>query len=268
MKKRGLKHNSSGQVIIITALLVTSLLLSTAIYVIETEKEVPTADPGENNVFPAYQQSIRNTLISALANIANGGKTSVLTDDLSELTAAITNDSYQAMLQMNYTPLNVAPYLNGIWKSWGADGVEVSSAYVSDGEGVSSAYVSFVFDSSAPSTSSNLEYDVNVTTAAILSGYLQLNSNPTQVNLTVNVLNEGKPALAQNFTFYFEGYSGSLLTENWVKVDSPIITDFGNGTYSVSFTTETDQLNDPLPVSMLCQDQRGITVGANVTCTT
>ena len=251
MKKRNLKHNSSGQVIIITALLVASLLLSTAIYVFETEKEVPTADTSEENVFPAYQQSTTNTLISALANVTNGGDPSVLTADLNELNAAITNDSYQAMLQMNYTPLNVAPYQNGIWISWGADG-----------QGVSSAYVSFVFDSSSSSTSSNLEYDVNVTTAADLSGNYQLNSNLTQVNLTVNVLNEGKPALAQNFTFYFENATGG-----WVQVNSPSITDFGNGTYSVSFTTETDQSSDPLLVSMLCQDQRGISVGANVTCT-
>ena len=251
MKKRNLKHNSSGQVIIITALLVASLLLSTAIYVFETEKEVPTVDTGENNVFPAYQQSTINTLISALANVTNGGDPSVLTADLNELTRAITNDSYQAMLQMDYTPLNVDPYQNGIWISWGADG-----------QGVSSAYVSFVFGSSSSSTSSNLEYDVNVTTEADLSGNYQLNGNLTQVNLTVNVLNEGKPALAQNFTFYFEN-----ATDGWVKVNSPSITDFGNGTYSVSFTTETDQSSDPLLVSMLCQDQRGISVGANVTCT-
>src|SRR5208283_3577309 len=145
MKKRNLKHNSSGQVIIITALLVASLLLSTAIYVFETEKEVPTADTGENNVFSAYQQSTINTLISALANVTNGGNSGVLTVDLNELTAAITSDSYQAMLQMNYAPLNEAPYLNGFWISWGADGL-----------GVSSAYVSFVCDSSSSSTSSNL----------------------------------------------------------------------------------------------------------------
>ncbi len=251
MKKRSLKHNSSGQVIIITALLVASLLLSTAIYVFETEKEVPTADTSEENVYPAYQQSTTNTLISALANVTNGGDPSVLTTDLNELNAAITNDSYQAMLQMNYSPLNVAPYQNGLWVSWGADG-----------EGVSSAYVSFVFDSSSSSTSSNLEYDVNVTTAADLSGNYQINGNSTQVNLTVNVLNEGTPALAQNFTFYFENATGG-----WVQVTLPSITDFGNGTYSVSFTSETDQSSAPLLVSMLCQDQRGISVGANVTCT-
>jgi hypothetical protein len=252
MKKRNLKHNSSGQVIIITALLVATLLLSTAIYVIETEKEVPTVETGEGNVFPAYQQSIRNTLISALANVTNGGNANVLTTDLNELNAAITSDSYQAMLQMNYTLLNVSDYQNGVWVSWGADG-----------EGVSSAYVSFVFVSSALSTASNLEYAVNVTTEATLSGNYQPNGNSTQVNLTVNVLNEGKPALAQNFTFYFENATGG-----WVNVGSPSITDFGNGTYSVLFTTETDQPSAPLLVSMLCQDQRGIVVGANVTCTT
>ena len=251
MKKRSLKRNSSGQVIIITALLVASLLLSTAIYVFETEKEVPTIDTGENNVFSAYQQSTRNTLISALANITNSGEPGVLTADLNKLTAAITDDSYQDMLQINYTPLNTAPYQNGVWISWGADGL-----------GISSAYVSFAIDSSSSSTSSNLEYNVNVTTEAILSGHLQLNSNYTQVNLTVNILIEGKPALAQNFTFYFENALGG-----WVKADSPSITDFGNGTYSVSFPTETDPSGAPLPVSMLCQDQRDITVEANITCT-
>ena len=218
---------------------------------LKTEKAVPTVDTGENNVFPAYQQSTRNTLTSALANITNGGDSAVLTGDLNILNAAITNDSYQAMLQMNYTPLNAAPYQNGVWISWGADG-----------QGVSSAFVSFVFDSSSSSTYSNLVYDVNVTTEAVLSGYLQLYSNYTQVNLTVNILNEGKPALAQNFTFCFEN-----ATDGWVKVDSPSITGFGNGTYAISFTTQTDQLSDPLLVSMLCQDQRGITVGANAICT-
>jgi hypothetical protein len=252
MKKRNLKHNSSGQVIIITALLVASLLLSTAIYVFETEKEVPTVGTDENTVFPAYQQSIRNTLISALANVTNGGDPSVLTDDLNGLNAAITNDSYQAILVMNYTPLNVAPYQNGIWVSWGVDG-----------HGISSACVSFAFNSSGFSTTSNVESAVNLTSEINLSGnYRQINDTSKQANLTINLLNEGKPALAQNFTFYFEN-----ATEGWVKVDSPSINDFGNGTYAVSFIAETDQPSDPLPVSMLCQDQRGVFVGANATCT-
>lgn len=251
MKRRSFKSNNSGQVIIITALLVATLLLSTAIYVIETEKDVPTVATDSNNVFPQYEQSAKSTLISALANITGGGDPTVLTSDLNELNTAITSYSYQAMLQMTYTPLTMDPYQDGVWLSWGADG-----------QGISSAYVSFAFNSSASSASSNLEYDVNVTTQADLSGnYQQLNGTAIQVNLTVNLFNEGEPALAQNFTFYY-----NTADEGWLSANSPSITDFGDGTYAVSFIAQTDQPNAPLSASVLCQDQRGITVEANATC--
>ena len=257
MKKPNLKHDNSGQVLVITALLVALLLLSTTLYVIETEKGVPTGGTSsENNVFPAHKQDTRNTLISALANITNGGETSVLTSNLNELISVVTAHSYQAILKMEATPLNIAPYQNGIWVSWGTNG-----------QGISSTYASFVFASSGPSATSELEYTVNITSEVNLSGsYLQLEGNLKQVNLTVNILNEGKPALAQNFTFYYE-FDGSLTIEDWVKVDSPSTINLGNGTYAVSFIAETGMPNDPVLVSMHCQDQRDILVKANVTCT-
>jgi len=256
MKRRSLKHNKSGQVIIITALLVALLLLSTSIYVIETEKEVPQAGTNENTVLSAYKQSTINTVISALANATNGGGSIVLTNDLNELKSTISSSSYQAIVQMDYNTLDEAPYQNGIWISWGTAG-----------QGISSACVNLAFKSLGFSTTSNVEYNVNITTAAHLSGKcFQPKSNLTQVTLTVNVFNEGTPALAQNLTFYFE-CNPSWITPNWVKVNAPSITDFGNGTYLVSFTTEPNPLNDPVLVSMLCQDQRGIFVETNVTCT-
>jgi hypothetical protein len=111
-----------------------------------------------------------------------------------------------------------------------------------------------------------LEYAINVTSQANLSGsYQQLYGTSNQVNLTVNVLNEGKPALAQNFTFYYEDATSPI--ENWTQVTYPSITDFGNGTYVVSFNAQTQQPGDPLLASMHCQDQRGILICANVTCT-
>ena len=124
MRNRSFRRNTSGQVIVITALLVALLLLSTAIFVIETEKNVPTSGADSNDVFPAYQQSARSTLISALANITNGGDVGILTSDLNQLQSAITSHSYQAILEMDCTPLNSAPYQNGVWISWGADGRE------------------------------------------------------------------------------------------------------------------------------------------------
>ncbi|HUK85352.1 MAG TPA: hypothetical protein VLU95_05790 [Candidatus Acidoferrum sp.] len=250
MKKRSLKKDCSGQVIIITALLVALLLLSTAMYVIETGKNVPTPGNDGDNLFLAYEQSIRSTLISALANISSGGNTGVLIADLNELNSAIISHSYQDIVQMAYTPLNTAPYQNGTWISWGVDG-----------HGISSACVSFAFNSSGLSTASNLEYNSNITTEVNLTGnYSQLNDTLAQANLTINVLNEDQPALAQNFTFYFRNIA------YWVKVEAPDITNLGDGTYSVSFSAETDQQSGPLLVSMFCQDQRGITVGANATC--
>ena len=251
MGKRSFKRDSSGQVLIVTALLVSLLLLSTALYVIEVGKEVPTVDASEGNVFSGYQQSARSTLISALANTTNGGGSDILGTDLNELKTVILSHSYRAMLTMDYNTQNSSSYQNGFLISWGANG-----------QGVSSAYATFVFASSSPSATSNLEYSVNVTSAVHLSGnYHQLNDTTKQVNLVVNVLNEGKAALAQNYTFSYQNET------DWIAVDSPSITSFDNGTYAVSFNAQTPQPYDPLVVSLLCQDERGIFVGANITCT-
>lgn len=250
MKKRNLRRNNSGQAIIITALLVATLFLSTAMYVIQTEKNVPTVGTNQSNALLEYEQSTKSTLISALANITNGGDTSMLTADLNELDAAITSHSYQTLLQMDFTPLNTAPYLDGVWISWGLNG-----------QGISSAFVGFVFNCSASSSASRLEYDLNLTSEVNLSGkYLQLNSTLRQVDLIVNVLNEGNPALAQNFTFYFQD------STEWMRAPSPNIIDFHNGTYEVLFNAEIGWPSNPFLVSMLCQDQRGIIIGANTTC--
>lgn len=251
MNKRNLRHDNSGQVIVITALMVALVLLSTAIFVIETEKNVPTDVVDANSVLPAYQQAARNTLISALANITNGGSPDVLTTDLNELQSAIFSNSYQSILQISFTPLNEAPYQNGVCVSWGTSG-----------QGISSAYITLEINSTAASTTSNLECSVNVTSEVNLSGnYIQLNSNRTQVSLTVNVQNEGAPALAQQFSFYIENANAG-----WAKVNSTSINDLGNGTYIVTFT-EPGQLGAPPMASVLCEDQRGILVEANATCT-
>ena len=256
MKKRSLRSDCSGQVLIVSALLVALLLLSTAIYVIEVGKNVPTVQEVEGNSFTAYRASFRSALISALANVSNGGDPAVLSDDLSALKTAILARSYQAMLTVDYSIQNSAPYASGFWVSWGTNG-----------QGVSADYASFVFGTSSLSGSSELECAINVTSTIIYQGtYLRLTGNTKQVNLTVNVLNEGAAALAQNFTVYFD-YDGSLSTVDWIEVTSPTVVNFGNGTYAVSFTGDTAQRNNPVIVSLLCHDKRGVLVGADATCT-
>ncbi|MGA2386763.1 MAG: hypothetical protein ABSG33_09545 [Candidatus Bathyarchaeia archaeon] len=254
MKNRNFRRDSSGQVIVITALLVAMVLLSTAIYVIETEKDVPTVGAGTNNVFLSYQQAARSTLISALANITNGGNPDVLTVDLNKLESAVISQSYQSILQMVFTPLNQGLYQNGVWVSTGING-----------EGTSSAIVTLSINSTGASSTSSLECTLNVTSQVNLSGSsIQVNGTSNQVNLRVEVFNEGKPALAQGFKFY---YKDAVSGGNWTQATSPSITDYGDGTYAVTFNAQTLQPGDPLVASMHCLDQRGILICANVTCT-
>jgi subtilase family serine protease len=124
-----------------------------------------------------------------------------------------------------------------------------------------------VLNSSGTSATCYSEYAINVTSELNVNGqYTLLNGSLKQVNLTCNILNEGKPALAQNFTVYYE-QDGSLSTEEWIQVASPSITDYGNGTYRMSFTANTTSPADPMLISVYSQDLRHVFVKANVTCT-
>jgi hypothetical protein len=256
MKNRRLNRGNSGQVLIIAALIITMLLLSTALYVAENEKAVPVYESGAETVFPSYRLGTMHTIVSALANISNGGNAEILVADLNQFESAVAAHSYNAIFKMEFTPLNVTPYQDGVWIAWGSSGM-----------GVSSAYVNFVLNSSGTSANYYSEYAVNRTSELNISGYYALlTGSLKQVNVTCTVSNEGEPALAQNFTIYYE-QDGSLSPEEWIQIASPSIVDYGNGTYRMSFTAETSHRNDPMLISVHCHDLRGILIKANVTCT-
>ncbi len=256
MKTRSSNRGNSGQVLIIASLIVTLLLLSTAVYVADTQKNVAVHNSGTEHSFSAYKLGARNTVISALANISTGGSVDVLVADLNQFKYLVSSHSFSAIVKIDFTPLNMAPYNDGVWISWG-----------SNGHGVSGAYVNMVLNSFGTSATCYSEYAINVTSEINVNGqYTLLNESLKQVSLTYNILNEGKPALAQNFTVYYE-QDGSLSTEEWIQVTSPSITDFGNGTYHLSFMANTTNPDDPMLISVHNQDLRQILVKANVTCT-
>jgi hypothetical protein len=256
MKTRNSNRRNSGQVLIIASLVVTLLLLSTALYVSEIEKNAAVYESRVDPAFSAYKLGTMHTVISALANISNGGSADVLVADLNQFETIVNSHSFNAIVKMDCTPLNVTPYQDGVWISWG-----------SSGQGISSAYVNFILNSSGTSASYYSEYAINVTSEIDVNGYYTLlTGSLKQVNLTCNILNEGNPALAQNFTVYYER-DGSLSPEEWVKVASSSITDYGNGTYVISFTAETTNPDDPMLVSVHSHDLRYILTKANVTCT-
>jgi len=256
MKTRHSNRSDSGQVLIIASLVVTLLLLSAALYVSEIQKNAAAYEARADPAFSAHKLGVTHTVISALSNISNGGFTDVLVANLNQFETVVNSHSFNAIVKMDSTPLNMTPYQDGVWISWD-----------SSGRGISSAYVNLVLNASGTSATHYSEYAINVTSEIDVNGYYTLlTGSQKQVSLTCTILNEGKPALAQNFTVYYE-QDGSLSPEEWVQVASPSITDYGNGAYAISFTAETTNPDDPMLVSVHSHDLRYILTKANVTCT-
>jgi hypothetical protein len=245
---RSIRRDNKGQVLVVSALLVALLMLSTAMYVIEINNEAPISMDDEA-VFFDYRTSARNSVISGLANVSGGGASSILSEDLSTFRSVVLAHSYQAMLSMDYTLLNSGSYVDGLWLSSGTSGI-----------GVSSAYVAFSLKSSSASASSSVDYTVNVTSRVEFSGsYVQVNDTQKSVTLNLALQNDGAAALARNFTVNYQNAT------TWVSV-VPSVASFGDGSYRLSFDAYTGLQNEQLVVSVVCLDQRGICVGANLTC--
>lgn len=255
MRPRSFRCHNSGQVLIIISLIVALLIISTAVYVIKTEENRAVCNiENANTALSACRLGVMHTVTSALANVSNGGTEDVLTTNLNQFAATVEKHLYDVMLNMEFTSINAVPYQNGFWLNWAANG-----------QGVSSACVGFRINASGLSASYQTEGSVNVTSEIQISGTWIKQGNLKSATVTCTVRNEDAPALAQNFTVYFER-DGSLTTEEWILVESPRITSYGNGTYSIMFTAETADPDDPLIVSVHCHDLRGIFIRANVTC--
>lgn len=251
MKSTRPHRRNSGQVLIITSLIVVMLLLSTVLYVNETEKNAPINETEANVNFAQAKQAALHTVMSALASITNGGNVSVLIDDLNRLKAVLTANSYSTIFNMGYAPLNSSPYQDGVWISWG-----------SNGDGVSSIYADFALNSTGISSSQYIEFGSNVTSSINVVGtYASSNASTWQVNVTCAVFNEDQPSLARSLAVYYE-QGGST---EWVEPASLGTVDYGNGTYLLYFSL--DSLIDPLQISVRCEDARGIYVWANATAT-
>jgi hypothetical protein len=247
---RSFRSNCRGQVIVVTALLVAVILLTTAMYVIETQKNTPTVQSDDGVLIDSYQSSVRSTAVSALVNFSSGGDRGVLDYDLAQLRSIILAHSYGAQLSMTYGLLGSGGYIDGMRVWWGAQG-----------EGVSSAYVTVTCESSSSRGSSQATYVVNVTDSIHIAGsYLQSNDTQKTVNLTVHLYNEAGGALADSFKITY------LNASSPVTPQSPSIISNGDGTYTITFNADTGLTGELLDVSVVCLDTRGISVGASVTC--
>lgn len=232
-------------------MLIGLLMFSTVAYVTEVIKQAPKTETNQYDMFPQYQQNLKHTLISSLANITIDNTTQVLSQNVDKLNQIFSSHFYESTLQIESTLVNTTPYQNGLWIS----GYQENHSIIG-------AQVSYQLESTGNTKKSNVVGIVNVTSEAYFSGNSsQIDPTTKQGTVTLRILNEGMPALASNFSCYYQDGA------QWLAVQNFSSTDFGNGTYQIIFYVQLTQPSDPLIVSMNVLDQRGISMRVQTTCT-
>jgi hypothetical protein len=247
------KKNSSGQILIVAVLIIALLLLSTELYVYEFGATVDEAKPNSftDSIF-AINLGSQHVVIGSLANISRKGLNQILTSNLQRWSSFVGEQRQLGKFILDFTTRETSPYTAGIWISWGTDGLAVSGAYAN-----------LTLRLSGRELEINTKHTINVTTTIRTSGtYRVVQGDGKQVNVTCNLLNEGKPALMKNTTLYYKNET------SWLPIapqNSYSITDYGNGTYLMIF--EANIPSSDVEVSLHTYDRREIYALTNVTCT-
>ena len=246
------RNGNSGQILLIAAFIMASLLLSAQLYILEVGKiSGDTNSDFLNDFLLSVRLGSRHVIIGSLANISNGGSRSILEQNLREWTEFIGSQYLHGKNTVNFTLEETTPYSSGTWLSWGTNGY-----------GISSAYTEFTHSLTGRETNADLAYFTNVTTTLfIASTNRRLNETTRQVNVTMNILNEAYPALAKQITVCYR-VSGTWLIPDFAN--GYTLQDYGNGTYVASFAAIAPLIDE---VSVRVVDCRGIYVQANATGT-
>ncbi len=237
---------NQGQVLIIAALVIVMMMLSTALYIADIQKSQLKVQAETSLNLPFYKQGLQHTMIGALVNISNGGATSTLQTNINSFNQFVSDHSFDAFFTSTVTLRSTLPYQSGVWRTQNSSGTAVFSAYAS-----------FSVTSSGTKETTQSTFDMNVTSMIQNQGYYNQQGRNKQAYLTCRVYNEGQPALARNFSISYES-DGDLGSQSWINVTSPTITDNGDGSYAISFSGTTDQPKNPVIVWLSCRDQRGI----------
>ena len=247
----------SGQIIILTALTIAFIILSTIIYVYQISQNLHLEDQ------PLYlrgfignvKMASRILMMGSLANISNGGENGSLRYNLQRLRSFIESNYHRGKCILSFRLCEVSPYSSGLWILWGTDGF-----------GVSSAEADFLVNLADEREEITAEYSINITTHILISATSKRVRTPGfyVIRVTIQVFNEGSPALCKNLTIYYTDYYG-----NWREAGSLkfyALKDYGNGTYSARFLIFEPSGVLNRKVKVLCFDRREIRVIATTTC--
>jgi hypothetical protein len=246
------RRQKSGQVILIAVLAMALILISAQVYVFDVQMSTFSLDSDSlNDYIAAIKLGSRNVVTGSLSNISESGAYSIFAANLDRWATSVNTQSQFGRSTLSYAEEESPPYSSGIWLSWSTQGY-----------GVSSSVVHFVFNLSDREVDADLSYAVNVTTRLNIEGaWKTILGDEKQVNVTINLMNEGKPALAQQITLCYR-FSTSWLALN--ASNNYAITEYGNGTYLASFNASIP--SSTVEVSLSVIDQRQTFVKANATC--
>ncbi|MCW3990824.1 MAG: hypothetical protein NWE88_12210 [Candidatus Bathyarchaeota archaeon] len=240
-----------GQVLTVAAFAISILLLSANVYIYRNSRI--DASPAYSTLID-YAQHIRlgsiHAVTASLVNVSNGGASSNLGDNIDRWEAFTRGDYRFGICDLNATLGSQVPYSDGIWLDWGVSG-----------GGVSSAYIDFTLEISGRGAEVDWAFPVNRTTEMRVSGsYTVIVGDQKAVTVTMSMLNEGSPALAQSSTL--EYWDTGLWNDASLEGDYTAM-DYGNGTYRFTFSAEVpgNQIN----IRMRVNDVRGVFVEAQET---
>lgn len=248
---RKIKSNRSGQVLILAALAIAFIISSVMVYVYQTSRSLSMERPLMLDSFVRNVKiGTRNLVIGSLANISTGGSNETLEDNLERWESFLEARYYLGECSFSFEPWEDDPYSSGIRIFWGTDGL-----------GVSSAKADFSLNLTDENGEMSVRFSLNITSHILISAISRWTSPPGRhgINVTIHLLNEDSPALAENITIYYRDKFGAW--HNAGLLDSYVLEDYGNGTYVARFTVGVPRVeNREIRVEVF--DQREIYIEA------
>ena len=118
MGRRKVSRGNSGQALIITALVVSLLIISTFYYVYDVMKTRPE---NSESFLDYYILMVKlgsaHTVISSLANVTNGGSSQILTINLEAWSSKLKEECPYGCCLLDFQPRNISPYSSGFYLS-------------------------------------------------------------------------------------------------------------------------------------------------------
>ena len=241
------QRKNSGQLLVLVALLIALILISSELYVVNVGK---SSGINQMSSIQDYGLSLelgsKHVIIGSLANITSGGQNENLLLNLQRWSSFVANEEKFGNHFLFFYPKTSTPYSEGLWISGGSDGI-----------GISSAVVDFDYRVEQQGINWTRSFTVNVTSSVqVYCNYRIINENEKQTSVTFQLSVDGSPAFAKQFSIEYDK-NGTWLVPD--ETNNYLMQNFGNGTYNVVFS---NNLNEANSIYVQVTDSNGIMVRA------